>query len=186
MAMRASEEHRLVFWLAGCDIIGGWAEVRQGGNPAGIERIRRGMHGWQTSGAELHLPTWQSLLAEALLALGAVDEADDIADRALVLAQHRAEMFAVAVLLRLKGLIADRRGHAEEGEAHLTKAVMIARQQGARLYELRAVCDLARLMIRRGDRLGARHALEEACRDIGETRLVSCAVEARELLGLLG
>jgi tetratricopeptide (TPR) repeat protein len=185
-AMRVSEEHRLVFWLAGCDILGGWAEVRQGGNPAGIDRMRRGLHGWQTSGAELHLPTWQSELADALLALGAVDEADDIADRALVLAQRRDEMFAVPILLRLKGLIADRRGQAEEGEAHLAKAVMIARQQGARLYELRAVCDLARLMMRRGDRSGARRALEEACRDIGEARSVACVVEARELLGLLG
>jgi class 3 adenylate cyclase/tetratricopeptide (TPR) repeat protein len=183
-AMRVSEEHRLVFWLAGCDILGGWADVKRG-NPAGIDRMRRGLHAWQTSGAELHLPTWQSELADALLALGALDEADEIVDRAMVLAQRRDEMFAVPVLVRLKGLIADRRGQAEEGEAHLAKAVMIARQQGARLYELRTVCDLARLMLRRGDHWGARRALEEACRDIGEASSVACVVEARELLGLL-
>ena len=81
--LRISEEHRLVFWLAGGDVSSGWADVLLSGNPAGIDRIRRGLHGWQTSGAELHIPTWQSMLADALLALGSVDEADEIADRSL-------------------------------------------------------------------------------------------------------
>jgi tetratricopeptide (TPR) repeat protein len=183
--LRISEEHRLVFWLAGGDVASGWADVLLSGNPAGIDRIRRGLHGWQTSGAELHIPTWQSMLVDALLALGSVDEADEVADRSLALAQSREEMFAVSVLLRLKGLIADRRGDAEAGEVHFAKAVAIARQQGARLYELRAACDLARLMARRGDRPSAHRVLAEACRDITEGSSVACVIEAREFMDSL-
>jgi hypothetical protein len=125
------------------------------------------------------------MLADALLALGLLDEADEVADRSLALAQSREEMFAVSVLLRLKGLIADRRGDAEASEVHLAKAVAIARQQGARLYELRAACDLARIMARRGDRSGAHRVLAEACRDIAEGGSVACVVEARKLMDSL-
>ena len=50
----------------------------------GIERMRRGLHAWQTSGAELHLPTWHAALAEGLLSVGGDDEAGELVD------QHRA------------------------------------------------------------------------------------------------
>jgi hypothetical protein len=88
--LRVSEEHRLVFWLAGCDITGGWAEVRLSGNTTGIDRVRRGLHAWQSNGAELHIPTWQSFEADCLLALGANDETDEIVTRALDTTSKRA------------------------------------------------------------------------------------------------
>ena len=72
---RAAEEHRLIFWLAVGDVMGGWAATRLAGNAAGIERMHRGLHAWQTTGAELHIPTWHAALADGLLAAGAVDEA---------------------------------------------------------------------------------------------------------------
>jgi predicted ATPase len=183
--LRVSEEHRLVFWLAGGNVASGWADVHLRGDPAGIDRIRHGLHGWQTSGAELHIPTWQSMLADALLALGAIDEADDVADRSLALAESREETFAVSVLLRLKGLIAERRGDAEAAVAHFSNAIAVARQQGARLFELRAACDLARLVARRGDRPGAHLLLIEACRDIAEGSPVALVIEARQLIDSL-
>ena len=184
-SIRISEEHRLVFWQAGGDVMSGWVDVRLAGDSAGIDRMRRGLHAWQSSGAELHIPTWQSMLADGLLALGAIDEADEIVDRALALARGRDEMFAVPVLMRLKGLIADRRGDTKSGEGYLAEAVEVARQLGARLYELRAAADLARLILRRGDRAAARRSLEEICREIQNGNSLTCVTEARELLRTL-
>jgi class 3 adenylate cyclase/predicted ATPase len=184
-SIRISDEHRLVFWQAGGDVMSGWVDVRLSRDPAGIDRMRRGLHAWQSSGAELHIPTWQSMLADGLLALGAIDEADEVVDRALALARGRDEMFAVPVLMRLKGLAADRRGNAKSGEAYLAEAVECARQLGARLYELRAAADLARLLARRGDPAAARRSLEEICRVIQDGSSLACVTEARELLRAL-
>jgi class 3 adenylate cyclase/tetratricopeptide (TPR) repeat protein len=182
---RFAEEHRLIFWMAVGDVMGGWASTRLAGDAAGIERMRRGLHAWQTSGAELHIPTWHSALADGLLAKGAIDEAGETVDRALALAEERRERFAVPVLLRLKGLVADRQGNAEAVQALLEQAIAMAREQGAHLYQLRAACDLVRLMVRRGDRAPARRVLAEACGAVQGGTSIACVIEARELLSSL-
>jgi class 3 adenylate cyclase/tetratricopeptide (TPR) repeat protein/type II secretory pathway predicted ATPase ExeA len=184
-SLRVSEEHRLVFWSAGGDIMGGWATVRLSGETTGIERTRRGLHAWQANGAELHIPTWQSVLADGLIAIGAIDEADEIVEQAMALAQSRDEMFAVSVLWRLKGLVAERQGDLRAAEAHFARAVAIADTQGARLFELRAACDLARSVARRGDRVTARQTLAGSYGKIREGSVVACMVEARDLLASL-
>jgi class 3 adenylate cyclase/tetratricopeptide (TPR) repeat protein len=181
-SLRVAEEHRLVFWLAAGELMAGWAGARIAGDAAGVQRMRRGLHAWQISGAELHIPTWDAALADGLLATGAVDEAGEAVERALALAEKRTERFAVPVLLRLKGLVADRQGDARKAHTHLKQAIAIARQEGAHLYELRAACDLACLMARRGDRATARQVLGEACDAIRGGASIACVKEARDLL----
>jgi class 3 adenylate cyclase/tetratricopeptide (TPR) repeat protein len=182
---RAAEEHRLIFWLAAGDMMGGWASARLEGDAAGIRRMRRGLHAWQTTGAELHIPTWHAAVADGLLATGAIDEAGETVDRALALAEKRQERFAVPLLLRLKGLVVDRQGDAERAQTLLEQAITMARGQGARLYELRAARELAGLLVRRGDRATARRILAEACDGIRGGTSITCVAEARELLSSL-
>ena len=161
---RVAEEHRLIFWLAAGDMMGGWASARGSrAMPRASRRMRRGLHAWQTSGAELHIPTWHAAVADSLLATGAIDEAGETVDRALALAEKRQERFAVPLLLRLKALVVDRQGNAEGAQTLLEQAITMARGQGARLYELRAARELAGLLVRRGDRATARRILAEAC-----------------------
>ncbi len=182
---RVSEEHHLVFWIAAADIMDGWVAAQHAGDTAGVDRMRRGLHAWQTSGAELHIPTWNAAIAEGLLATGAIDDAGETIDRALALARERGEMFAVPILLRLKGLVADRQGDVQASEALLRQAIAMSGEQGARLYQLRASHDLARLMVRRGDRAAARELLGEACGGIRGGATVACVVDSRKLLAAL-
>ncbi len=182
---RVAEEHRLIFWLAAGDMMAGWASARLAGGALGIERMRRGLHAWQTSGAELHIPTWHAAVADGLLATGAIDEAGETVDRGLALAEERKERFAVPLLLRLKGLVVDRQGDAETAQALLGQAITMAREQGARLYELRAARELACLLVRRGDRATARRILAEACRGLKGGTSIACVTAARELLSSL-
>jgi class 3 adenylate cyclase/tetratricopeptide (TPR) repeat protein len=182
---RAAEEHRLIFWLAVGDVMGGWAATRVAGNAAGIERLHRGLHAWQTTGAELHIPTWHAALADALLATGAVDEACETIDRALALAAERKESFAVPVLLRLRGLVADRQGDEAAARSYLEQAIIRAREQGARLYELLAARQLAGVLMRGGNRGAARRILAEACHGLKGGTSIACVAEARELLSSL-
>jgi tetratricopeptide (TPR) repeat protein len=180
-----ADEHRLVFWTAAGDVMGGWAAARLGGDTGDIERIRRGIHAWQTSGAELHIPTFESQLADGLLAIGSIDEADETIDHALALARSRSEMFAVSVLLRLKGRAADIRGDPQAAERHFASAMAMAREQGAYLSALRAACELARLVVRRGDRSAARLILDEVFEEIRGGESQACVIAARELLDSL-
>jgi class 3 adenylate cyclase/tetratricopeptide (TPR) repeat protein len=182
---RVAEEHRLIFWMAVGDVMGGWASTRLAGNALGIARMRRGLHAWQTSGAELHIPTWHAAVADALLSTGAIDEAGETVDRALALAEERQERFAVPLLLRLKALVVERQGHAETAQKLLERAIAMARGQGARLYELRAARELACLLVRRGERATARRILAEACEGIRGGTSIACVTEARELLSSL-
>ena len=183
---RVAEEHRLVFWLAVGDVMAGWASARLAGGAAGIDRMRRGLHAWQTSGAELHMPTWNAAIADGLLATGAIDEAREILDRALVLAEHRKERFAVPLLLRLKGQVADRQGDVEAARSFFERAIATAREQGARLYEVQAARELARVLLRGDDRATARRILAEACSGLRGGASLACVTEARGLLASLG
>ncbi len=182
---RVADEHRLIFWSAAGEMMAGWSSARLTGHTAGVERMRRGVHAWQTSGAELHIPTWHAALAEGLLATNAVDEAGETIDRALALARQRKESFAVPVLLRLKGLVADRQGDAATARTALEQAIGMAHEQGALLYELRAAYELAGLLVRLGDRATARRVLIEPCGAIRGGTSIACAIEARELLSSL-
>ena len=184
-SFRVAQEHRLVFWIAAGDMMGGWAEALTNADASGVQRMRHGLHAWQSSGAELHIPTWNAALADGLLATGAIDEAHETIDRALTLAAERKERFAVSLLLRLKGLVADRQDDPGSAQDLLERAVATARQDGAHLYALRAACDLASLLMRRGERTMAYKVLTDACAAVHGGATALCVREARTLLSSL-
>jgi class 3 adenylate cyclase/tetratricopeptide (TPR) repeat protein len=181
-SLRVADEHRLIFWLAASDIMGGWVSVKRDGDSMGIERMRRGLHTWQTNRAELHIPTWYGTLAEGLLYLGAVDEAEESVDIALRLAEARQELFAVALLMRLKGVIASSKDKFSESKEHFSNAIELARRQGAHLFELRAATDFARVLIRHADCTTARQVLERSLASIGGRPSAPCVLEAQAIV----
>ena len=181
-SLSVADEHHLVFWLAASDIMGGWVAATRDGDATGIERIRRGLHTWQTNRAELHIPTWYSTLAEGLLHHGAVDEAEDAIDIALGLAESRKELFAVAVLMRLKGVIASRQDKFSECREYFSRAIELAQRQGAHLFELRAATDFARVLMRHADHATARDVLEKSLASIVEGASAPCVLEAQAIL----
>jgi predicted ATPase len=69
------------------------------------------------------------------------------------------ERWFAAELNRLKGQILLRQGHFEEAEELYRKALSIAREQKAKLWELRAAVSLARLWRDQGRRAAARDLL---------------------------
>ena len=69
------------------------------------------------------------------------------------------ERWFEAELNRHKGQLLLRQGHAEAAEELYRKALSIAREQEAKLWELRAAASLARLSRDQGRRAEARHLL---------------------------
>ena len=77
-ALRLSREQFLVFWVAGLTITGGWGRAFTTDVAPGIEQLRTGIANWKSTGAALHLPTWNPHLAEAFLLADLTEEAASV------------------------------------------------------------------------------------------------------------
>jgi predicted ATPase len=80
-------------------------------------------------------------------------------DDALQLVERTHERWLEAELNRHKGELLQRQGHTEAAEEFYLKALSIAREQEAKLWELRAAASLARLRRAQGRRTEARDIL---------------------------
>jgi predicted ATPase len=168
-AQRFAGEHFLIFWEASHTIKAGWARASIGDAAAGIKEIRAGIEGWKGTGAALHLPTWSCLLAEALLISDAADEAAHVLEDGLTIARKNGELLMLAELHRLRGRLQARLLRVADAEADFLRAVEVARQQGARLFELRATSDLAQFWTDQGSAERARDALAPVLRSFPKT-----------------
>ena len=91
------------------------------------------------------MPHYTALLASACDAAGQVEQALAFVDEALQIAERTREGWFAAELNRNKGQLLLRQGHSEIAEELYRKALCIAEEQGAKLWELRAAMSLARL-----------------------------------------
>jgi hypothetical protein len=91
----------------------------------------------------------------------------------------------MAELLRLEGRIHAHRGRADQARQALTEAVAVARRQDAGFYLLRAGRDLAELLAKMGDAIGARDLLAPTVAAVAEHRDGSEFKEASALLSAL-
>ena len=86
-----------------------------------------------------------ALLARACEFGGQIEEAVTRLDDALQIVERTGERWFVAELHRQKGELLLRQGRAEIAEELYCEALSIAREQEAKLWELRAAVSLARL-----------------------------------------
>ena len=88
-----------------------------------------------------------------------IEEAVDLLDDALQVAKRTEERWLDAELHRHRGQLLLRQGHSGDAEELYRKALSIAAEQGAKLWELRAAASLARLRRDQGRRAEARDLL---------------------------
>ena len=116
---------------------------------------------------------FKSYLAEALLMSGEIEGAESALQDAFAFVERSGERFWLADLYRVDGQIALRRPETdrERAEVSFLKAVEIADGQEARMLELRAATDLARLWREAGAPNDPRALLEPILAEIegGET-----------------
>jgi predicted ATPase len=91
------------------------------------------------------MPHYIALLAAACEIAGQIEEASTLLDEALQIAERTGERWLAAELNRHKGQLLLRQGHTEAAEELYRKALRIAEEQEAKLWELRATMSLARL-----------------------------------------
>ncbi|MCP3462927.1 adenylate/guanylate cyclase domain-containing protein [Bradyrhizobium sp. CCGUVB23] len=114
---------------------------------------------YHSTGATIYVPFVMSYLAMAHSQLERHDQALDVIDRAIAMAQSTKEQWCEAELYRTKGKLILRSGNRAAAEADFERALDIARRQQARSWELRAATSMARLWRDQGKRDEARDLL---------------------------
>ena len=135
--------------------------ARSGDAETGLAEIERGLDEWRSTGATLMIPHFQWMRTEAKLLQGRWREAIDHISEALDQVPSTGGYLEVPKLLRLRGQVAIASGTDTGVDAApwLTRAIDTAREQNARLEELRAATSLARLWTDQGKRDEARDLL---------------------------
>jgi class 3 adenylate cyclase/tetratricopeptide (TPR) repeat protein len=144
-------------WRALEKISRGWVNLKIGNIPEAMSLLRIGLAASRGNGA--WMPQNIALLAGACEIAGQIDEAFALLDNALRIVDRTGERWLAAELYRQKGRLLLRQGHPKAAEELYRKALGIAREQEAKLWELRAAASLARLSRDRGRRAEARDLL---------------------------
>ena len=146
-------------WLAEGTIFRGWVKVKNGDVAEGISLLRSGTAAFRATGAELWMPHHIALLAAASEIAGQFGEAVSQLDEALQIVERTRERWFAAELNRHKGQLLLHQGHTDAAEELYRKALSIAEEQKAKLWELRAAMSLARLRCDQGRHAEARALL---------------------------
>ena len=123
----------------------GWAMVRNGDVAAGMSLIRRGSSAFCATEAQTLVPYHIVLLAGACEIAGQAEEGLNLLDDALKIVERTGERWLESELYRHKGQLLLRQGNFEAAEELYHKALSIAVEQEAKLWELRAAASLAQL-----------------------------------------
>jgi len=137
----------------------GWVKVKNGDVEEGILLLHSGSVAYRATGAEVWTPYYGALLAGACEIAGQVEEGLPALDEALQIVERTGERWFEAELHRHKGQLLLQQGHAEAAEDRYHKALSIAREQEAKLWELRGAVSLARLRRDHGRHTEARDLL---------------------------
>jgi DNA-binding winged helix-turn-helix (wHTH) protein/predicted ATPase len=186
--MALAAEHNFAILLNLATLLDGWAAVKQGDEAQGIAEMCGGLAAFATTEARF-LRSWNmARLGDAYAQLGKYAAALDALDEALQLSEAMGERTFAAELHRLKGDWLLRQGGPEAApaaEASLTRALAVARAQGAKAWELRAATSLARLWLDQGRRDEARTLLVPVYEGFTEGFDTADLREAADLLSTL-
>jgi DNA-binding winged helix-turn-helix (wHTH) protein len=146
--------------LAWNQCVHGWASAHVGCVDAGRQELSEGITASQAIMGEVAMPQFRAMMGEVLLLGGDVTGAARWIDEALTSGRSHDDRYVSAEVHRLAARSAALRRESERALAFLHTSLAIAREQGARTFELRAAL-----------------ALHELCGAQG-TRAIECALDA--------
>ncbi len=175
-------------------VLAGWADESE----TGLDQLCQGIAAYRATGAELGRLQFLSLLADRYNQSGQAAAGLNVLDEALATANQNEERFFEAELYRLKGegllkaeggalrVKDESEGHAalRQAEECFCRAIEIARRQGARSLELRALLSLSRLWREQGRLAEAHSQLAEVYRKFEEGFDTADLQEAQALLAV--
>ena len=138
----------------------GWAMLAVGGSiEDAISTMRWGLATKRATGAEIKVPYYLGLLAEAHRRANRIADGMSLLHEALELVERTDERWYEAELYRLMAEALITKSDRYDAERWLCRALRTAQKQGARLWEVRAATSVARLWRDQGKRTEARELL---------------------------
>jgi pimeloyl-ACP methyl ester carboxylesterase/DNA-binding SARP family transcriptional activator/tetratricopeptide (TPR) repeat protein len=160
----------------------GWARFWIGERSIGMESMDRAISAIRQTGAEMGLPYFIALYAEALADCGRLEEAKDAVESALDLGRVNGTYFQLAEVLRIEECIRERGAGSDEAEQMLHTAADIATLQHSAIGRLRVDVEMARRLRKRKEIGKARDVLIPHIDLIDRLGESADARAARELL----
>jgi predicted ATPase len=160
-AVALATKHDFPYWRATGCLWWGWALVQRRDFDKGLAQIQQSLAQFRAMGNVQTIPHALTVLAEVYGQVGEPHKGLEALAEALVVLETTDERRREAEILRLRGeLLTSLPGRQwDEAEACFDRALAVAGQQSARMWELRAATSLARLWAGRGRRREAQAVL---------------------------
>jgi class 3 adenylate cyclase/tetratricopeptide (TPR) repeat protein len=143
-----TEEHNLKTYADVGQVLASWARGRQVDPESGVLSLRQALRSYIDLGNRSGAPSFYGMLAELEAMRGDYDSALMQIDQGLAVADETEERFTDPYLHRLRGecLLKREAGrNTTPAEEAIQTSIAVAKQQGARSYELLAALSLAKL-----------------------------------------
>ena len=182
-----SREHGLALFRLWAELFTAWARGRLHDPAAAAAELRQALATLTDQGQMLDAPIFYALLAELEAETFGAERALARIDEALALAHQLGQRAELAFFHRLRGEILLKRdpASAEPAEEAFRTAIAIAKQQGARSFELLASLSLAKLYQSTGRAAEAHAVLAPALEGFAPTPEMPEIAEAQALLAAL-
>jgi predicted ATPase len=165
--IKVSTDGGFLHWLALTTLLHGSALCKLGRRDGGISRLAEGIEQWKSTGAQLGLPLYLGLMAEAFMMKGHLRRASDSLAEAFSISARNNDCHYDAELYRLQGDLALAQGTTKDGqrakdnaEASFRHAIKVAQSHKSKTLELRATTSLCRRWRNQGKEKQARDKLQ--------------------------
>ena len=149
-----AQEHNLALNLAFLPLTAAFVAASKG-DKSSIEGYRRADAALAPTKLKLFIAASHVEVSRLALAMGLREDAAELAMMAQEVIEETGETYALSDMHRVQAAIAKAGDDTETAEKHLGTALNVARQQGGKLWELRAAIDLASLWRDQGKTAGA-------------------------------
>ncbi|HET9378489.1 MAG TPA: SpoIIE family protein phosphatase, partial [Chthoniobacterales bacterium] len=185
--MRIATEQGFLFWHASGTLYAAGGLLLEGRLEQGLRLLQKGLEAYRATGAELALPYYLGMLADACTQTGRFAESQMALQEAFMLVEKNDERFQEAELHRLKGeLLLTESDNQTAAEESFRRAVETADRYQSKAWKLRATISLAQLWQKQGRREEALTALSAVHGTFTEGFTMPDLVDAAALLEGLG
>ena len=142
-----AEESGALFWKVVGGLMRGWLFAQTGKASEAVQMMNSNLTAFRATGTKMLVPLWLQYLSKAEAQIDQLDAARHSIGEAIAAVQTTGERWIEAEVYRTAGEITliGSKPDATTAEAYFDKALAVARQQRAKLWELRAAMSMARL-----------------------------------------
>ena len=185
--LKISQQHSMGYYLALSRLYLSWGRTQLGNTQRGLDDFRKSLADYRDQGNRLIVPGFLGALARLEATAQNYQRALALIDEALAMSQEGGDRLYDSNLHRLRGNILLKRDPANPAQAEeaFKTSLAIAKQQGARTFELLASFALAKLYQSTGRLVETRAVLAPALEGFSPTPEMPAIAKAQALLAAL-